>query len=56
MKHKTLARIAIIMVIVFGVITISYPLLFNPNDPSVETPVGESQPGPDDLKGNPSNN
>ena len=56
MKHKTLAKIALIMVVVFGVVTICYPLLFNPNDPPMEAPAVNSQPGPDDLKGNPISN
>lgn len=50
MKHKTLAKIALIMVVVFGVIVICYPLLFNPNDPPLEAPVTQDQPGPQDLK------
>jgi hypothetical protein len=31
MSHKTLARIAIAMIIVFGLICIAYPRMFNPD-------------------------
>lgn len=50
MKHKNLARIAVVMVIVFGLIVVSYPLMFNPNDPPMEAPAAETQPGPENLK------
>jgi hypothetical protein len=30
MSHKKIAIIAVIMVVVFGTITIVYPLMFNP--------------------------
>lgn len=32
MSHKTLVRVAIVMVIVFGLIVIVYPQLFNPEN------------------------
>ena len=31
MKHKNLARIAVVMIIVFGGTILMYPLLFNPD-------------------------
>jgi len=34
MSHKTLVRIAIVMVIVFGLITALYPRIFSPHSPT----------------------
>jgi hypothetical protein len=31
-SHKTLAKIAVVMVIVFGATILMYPMLFNPED------------------------
>ncbi len=38
MKHKSVARIAIIMLVVFGATVLLYPTLFSP-EPSGNTPV-----------------
>lgn len=40
MSHKTLVRIALVMVVVFGVITIAYPMIFKP-DPVVPEALPE---------------
>lgn len=34
MKHKTIARIAVIMVIIFAVIIVVYPMIFSPEPPA----------------------
>ena len=48
MKHKNLARIAIVMIIVFGATILMYPLLFNPDDKAqapIEAPPVTVSPG-----------
>lgn len=51
-NHKSMARIALILVVVFGLTVIAYPLLFNPNtasaptNPAGETPMGPAPTGP----------
>lgn len=35
MKHKTLVRVALVMIVVFGVITVVYPMIFSPK-PAVQ--------------------
>lgn len=42
LKQKTIARIAIVMAVVFLVIVICYPLIFNPD---AQGPM-ETMPGP----------
>lgn len=44
MKHKTIAKIAIIMVIVFGTLIVLYPMMFNPQ-PAAPQEVGPPMPG-----------
>lgn len=41
MRHKTLVRIAVAMVVIFGIITIVYPRLFAPQSgaPAEVTPA-----------------
>ena len=39
MKHKTIVKVAVVMIIVFGLIVIAYPMLFGPNQSPVEQPV-----------------
>ena len=34
MSHKTLAKIAVVMLVVFGATVILYPTMFNPDDKS----------------------
>ncbi len=45
MSHKTLVKVAVVMIIVFGLIVVVYPTLFSPNrspieQPAAKTPVG----------------
>lgn len=44
MSHRTIAKIAVAMVIVFGVTVLVYPMLFNP-DSGAQAPV-EMAPAP----------
>lgn len=44
MKHKTLARIAIAMVVIFGLITIVYPRIFAPKSPTPVEATPAAQP------------
>lgn len=49
MKHKTAVKIAIIMVVVFGLITIAYPRIFAPKPsdaPASAAPVEGPPPAP----------
>lgn len=39
MKHKTIAKIAIFMVVVFGATILLYPTLFGPELKRGETPI-----------------
>jgi uncharacterized membrane protein YadS len=45
MSQKTLVKIAIVMVVVFGVITLTYPMIFTP-DPVVPEALPEQQTTP----------
>lgn len=38
MSHKTIAKIAVVMIIVFGATILLYPMLFNPDD-KTKTPI-----------------
>lgn len=45
MSHKTLVRIAMVMVIVFGLIVIAYPRLYSPSG----TTPAEAPPAPSPI-------
>ena len=47
MSHKTMVKVAVVMIVVFGLIVIVYPTLFGPNkspieQPAAKTPLGNS--------------
>lgn len=47
MKHKTLARVAVIMVIVFLVTIVVYPMIFSPEPaPTAVPPVPATDQAP----------
>ncbi len=47
MKHKTIAQVAVLMLVVYGLTVLLYPTLFNPdkkgNEPAVAPPVTTTQ-------------
>ncbi len=42
MSRKTIVQIAVVMVIVFTLIVVAYPMLFGPNQSQIEQPVAPS--------------
>ncbi len=44
MSHKTLTKIALVMIVVFFVTVVVYPLLFNSQKTIVEPVVAPAQP------------
>ncbi|UYL09411.1 hypothetical protein B9G69_002340 [Bdellovibrio sp. SKB1291214] len=45
-NKKSMATVALILIVVFGVTVVVYPLLFNPNKPAPTSPVDQPVANP----------
>lgn len=46
MKRKTMARVAVFMVVVFVAVVLVYPMIFGPNESQLAQPVAPTSQGP----------